>query len=204
MASSPLEPALIQQQKKALRSSMRARRRDLDADLRVHHNAALNQHLLRRLLQMPPCLIAAYLAFDGEPDLAPSFAPLRQAGFRLVLPFIEKQGQTSRLVFRHWQADDALSENSLGFAEPARGEEVPPAEMGVILLPLVAWDSNGARLGMGKGYYDKALEPLRDQRSPLRIGIAFDVQRYSEIPTDPHDVPLHELISDSQRFTFTV
>lgn len=202
MAPFPLEQSLIQQQKKALRIAIRARRRDLDAGLRAQHNAALNEQLLHRLLELPPCLVSAYLAFDGEPDLAPSFGPLRQAGFRLALPFIEKQGDVSRMVFRHWQVDDTLSENSLGFAEPAQGEEVQPGEMGVILMPLVAWDSNGARLGMGAGYYDKALEPIRNQRSPLRIGIAFDVQRSNEIPTDPHDVPLHELISNSQRFTF--
>lgn len=202
MAPSSLEPALIQQQKKVLRSRMRARRRELAADLRAQHNVSLNDTLLRRLLQIPPCTVAAYLAFDGEPDLAASFGPLREAGFQLALPYIEKQGSASRMIFRHWQSDDVLSENSMGFAEPALGEEVQPADMGVILLPLVAWDSSGARLGMGAGYYDKALESLANQSVPLRIGIAFDVQRCSDIPTDPHDVPLHELISDSQRFTF--
>lgn len=204
MSSSSPEPALIQQQKKVLRSSMRARRRELPADLRIQYNVSLNDILLRRLLQLPPCLVAAYLAFDGEPDLAASFGPLREAGFQLALPFIEKQGPASRMIFRHWQSDDVLSKNSMGFAEPALGEELPPSDMGVILMPLVAWDSNGARLGMGAGYYDKALESLANQPVPLRIGIAFDVQRCSEIPTDPHDVPLHELISNSQRFTFRI
>lgn len=204
MAPFPPEPSLIQQQKKVLRSTLRSRRRDLAPELRAPLNAALNEHLQRRLLELPPCLVAAYLAFDGEPDLAPSFGPLRQAGFRLALPFIEQQGTESRMIFRHWQANDALSENSLGFAEPAQGKEVPPKDLGVILLPLVAWDSSGARLGMGSGYYDKALESLRNRPVPLRIGIAFELQRSSEIPTDSHDVPLHELISDSQRFTFSV
>ncbi len=204
MTPSKPEPRLIQQQKKNLRGLMRARRRGLDAELREPYNAALNERLLNRLLELPPCMVAAYLAFDGEPDLAPSFGPLRQAGFRLALPFIEQQDEKSRMVFRYWQQDDALSENGLGFAEPAEGAVVQLTELGVILLPLVAWDSNGARLGMGSGYYDKTLESLRNQPNPLRIGIAFDLQRSSEIPTDPHDVPLHELISNSQRFTFTV
>jgi 5-formyltetrahydrofolate cyclo-ligase len=198
-----IEPGLIQQQKKQLRSAMRAQRRGLAPELRVELNAALNDRLLNRLLELTPCRVAAYLAFDGEPDLAALFGPLRKAGFQFALPFIEKQGPESRMVFRHWQPEDMLSENSLGFAEPATGAEVQAAEMGVILMPLVAWDSNGSRLGMGAGYYDKTLAPLRDLQNPLRIGIAFDVQRSNEIPVDPHDVPLHELISDSQRFTFT-
>jgi 5-formyltetrahydrofolate cyclo-ligase len=197
------EPALIQLQKASLRKAMRQQRRHLDAAQRAEFNTALNRNVLDRLLQLAPCLISAYLAFDGEPDLSESLARLRAAGFQLALPFIEKTGDSSRMVFRLWQPDDALSENPFGFAEPAGGAEVNPAKLGVILMPLVAWDAGGARLGMGAGYYDKVLEPLRDRNPPLRVGIAFDVQKSDGIPTDPHDVPLHELISNSGRFTFT-
>lgn len=196
------ESADIQQRKKRLRSSMRKRRRLLDEDLRQQLNTSLNQQVLERLLTLPPCLVAAYLAFDGEPDLSSSFPALLQAGFGLVLPFIESHGDNSHMVFRHWHPEDSLSRNSLGFAEPHLGENVDVSELGVILLPLVAWDKTGARLGMGAGYYDRALETSRDSLRPLRIGIAFEVQQSEEIPTDPHDVPLHELISDRQRFTF--
>ncbi len=106
------------------------------------------------------------------------------------------------MVFRLWQPNDALSANSLGFSEPSQGEQLEPCELGVILMPLVAWDPSGVRLGMGAGYYDKALAPLRHRAKPLRIGIAFDTQRLDKIPVDRHDIPLHELISESQRFTF--
>ncbi|HET6565416.1 MAG TPA: 5-formyltetrahydrofolate cyclo-ligase [Xanthomonadales bacterium] len=192
----------IQQRKKHLRSSMRKRRRMLDQDLRRQLNTTLNQQVLERLSALPPCLLAAYLAFDGEPDLASSFPALLQAGFGLVLPFIESHGNTSHMVFRHWHPEDSLSRNSLGFAEPHLGKNVDVSDLGVILLPLVAWDRTGARLGMGAGYYDRALEKTRNSAPPLRIGIAFDVQRTDCIPIDPHDVPLHELITDRQRFTF--
>ncbi len=196
------EPELILQQKKALRRSMRDRRRQIESGLREQYNQALNLQLMQRLLSLQPCIVSAYLAFDGEPDLAASFTPLRQAGFQLALPFIQQQDGASRMIFRLWRPDDTLIDNQLGFAEPSEGEVLNPADLGVILLPLVAWDSNGARLGMGAGYYDKALSPLRELALPLRIGIAFDVQRSDEIPTDTHDIPLHELISNSQRFTF--
>jgi len=196
------EPELIQQQKKHLRQAMRQRRRQISSELREQYNSALNHRLLQRLLELPPCIVSAYLAFDGEADLSLSFEPLRQAGFQLALPFIEQQGETSRMIFRLWQVNDALSGNQLGFSEPSEGQELDPAALGVMLLPLVAWSSKGDRLGMGAGYYDKALAPLRHSARPLRIGIAFDVQRSDEIPVDPHDVPLHELISNKQRFTF--
>jgi 5-formyltetrahydrofolate cyclo-ligase len=196
------EPIETHQQKVHLRSVMRKRRKLLDTGQRKQLNASLNQRVIARLASLPPCLVAAYLAFDGEPDLAHSFPELLKAGFGLVLPFIESHGDTSHMVFRHWHPDDSLSRNRMGFSEPHLGENVAVPELGVILMPLVAWDEKGARLGMGAGYYDRALAPYRDLSSPLRIGIAFHIQRSDEIPTDPHDVPLHELISDCQRFTF--
>jgi len=196
------EPEIILQQKKNLRRAMRETRRTIPAGLREKYNAALNQQLMNRLLDLSPCKVSAYLAFDGEPDLSPSFPALREAGFQLALPFIETQADSTRMVFRRWQASDALSANTLGFSEPRQGEELDPSELGVVLMPLVAWDINGTRLGMGAGYYDRALAPLRHQARPLRIGIAFDAQRTDKIPTDRHDIPLHELISESQRFTF--
>ncbi len=196
------EAELILQQKKNLRRTMRERRKAIAAVMRDQCNAALNQHLQNRLLGMPACTVSAYLAFDGEPDLAPSFLALREAGFQLALPFIETRAECTRMIFRLWQATDALSENKLGFAEPSQGVELDPAELGIMLLPLVAWDSSGARLGMGAGYYDRALAPLRHSATPVRIGIAFDAQRLDRIPSDHRDIPLHELISESQRFTF--
>lgn len=185
-----------------LRSSMRKRRRLLDPELREQMNSGLNSKLVERLLLLKPCRVAAYLAFDGEPDLACTFPALLQAGFKLALPFIESHGEASHMVFRHWHPDDGLAANPLGFSEPHLGENVAVSELGVILMPLVGFDEDGARLGMGAGYYDRALAAFREFSSPLRIGIAFDVQRSDEIPTDPHDVPLHELISNSQRYTF--
>lgn len=181
---------------------MRERRRTISSRQREQYNAALNQQLINRLLDLPPCTVSAYLAFDGEPDLAPSLVTLRDAGFQLALPFIESQDDSARMVFRLWQPSDALSANKLGFSEPTGGEKLDPAALGAVLMPLVAWDISGARLGMGAGYYDRALAPFRHSATPLRIGIAFDAQKSDRIPTDHHDIPLHELISESQRFTF--
>jgi len=202
MSHSAPEPDSILQLKLNLRRSMRERRRAIAADRREQCNGALNQLLITRMLELPACTVSAYLAFDGEPDLAPSFMALREAGFQLALPFIEKQGDYTGMVFRLWRLDDTLARNRLGFSEPSQGEELDPAELGVVLMPLVAWDNSGARLGMGAGYYDRALAPLRHSASPLRIGIGFDVQRSERIPIDGHDIPLHELVSESQRFTF--
>lgn len=196
------EKELTLQQKMQLRRTVREKRRAIAPGLREQYNRALNRNLQDRLLGLPPCTVSAYLAFDGEPDLAQSFPILREAGFQLALPSIETQHEIPRMIFRLWQVDDALIENRLGLSEPVRGREFEPEELGVILLPLVAWDNSGGRLGMGAGYYDRALARLRHCAAPVRIGIAFDLQRLDRIPNDPNDVPLHELISESQRFTF--
>lgn len=196
------EPEIILQQKLELRRVMRERRRSIAVTDREKNSAALNRLLIKRLLDLPACTVSAYLAFDGEPDLAPCFIALREKGFQLALPSIEAQGDSTHMVFRHWESDDVLSKNQLGISEPSQGEQLDPSELGAILMPLVAWDNSGARLGMGAGYYDRALAKLRHQARPLRIGIAFDAQRTDEIPTGRHDVPLHELISESGWFTF--
>jgi 5-formyltetrahydrofolate cyclo-ligase len=197
-----VEPALIQKQKTELRRMLRERRRQLDAEKRSLMNKALNLRLQKRFQSIAPCRVAAYLAFDGEPDISPSFLALQQAGFQLALPFIERNSSSKHMIFRRWAPSDELAKNNLGFSEPSGGDEVAPSELGVILMPLVGWDTSGARLGMGAGYYDRTLEDIRAQATPLRIGIAFDVQQSGQIPVDPHDVPLHELITDGQRFTF--
>lgn len=197
-----VEPALIQLQKTELRQVLRDRRRQLDAENRDLMNKALNLQLQDRFQSIAPCLVAAYLAFDGEPDIFPSLLALQKAGFELALPFLEKSTSSKHMIFRRWAPSDDLAENSLGFSEPSGGDEVTVTELGVILMPLVGWDASGARLGMGAGYYDRTLSDLRTQASPLRIGIAFDLQQADQIPIDPHDVPLHEIITDRQRFTF--
>ena len=72
----------------------------------------------------------------------------------------------------------------------------------MLLIPLVAYDQFGNRLGMGAGYYDRHLEPLRDVRTPLRIGIAYSLQELERIKKNDWDIPLHGVINENGWFEF--
>ena len=89
-----------------------------------------------------------------------------------------------------------MTENHFGIPEPENGPAIQPASLDCVLIPLVAWDRNGGRLGMGAGYYDRMLAPLEQKDTPLRIGIAYGLQEVKNVPVSSHDVPLHGLICE--------
>ncbi|MGH8035621.1 MAG: 5-formyltetrahydrofolate cyclo-ligase, partial [Lysobacterales bacterium] len=108
---------------------------------------------------------------------------------------------TRRLEFRSWSPGVQLTQSSFGIDQPGSGDGVPLQELDLLLIPLVAWDERGHRLGMGAGYYDGALAALVDNRRPMRIGVAYAVQKHAGLPTDPWDVLLHQVITEEGRFT---
>jgi 5-formyltetrahydrofolate cyclo-ligase len=120
-----------------------------------------------------------------------------------VLPVIIDAPTAPRLQFRCWHPAMRLDRNFFGIEEPGEGEVALPQDLDLVLLPLVAWDEYGRRLGMGAGYYDRALEPVADRSHPLRVGIAYEVQKVLQLPADPWDVRLHQLITENGRFTCT-
>ena len=71
----------------------------------------------------------------------------------------------------------------------------------MLLIPLVAYDCNGNRLGMGSGYYDRHLESIRDQPAPLRVGIAYSLQKIDPIEENDWDIPLHGVVNEHGWFT---
>lgn len=80
--------------------------------------------------------------------------------------------------------------------EPAEGTPVDPAEMELIIVPAVAYDRRGNRLGRGKGFYDRLLATTK----ATTIGVAYDFQLVDELPVEPHDTPVHIVITESHRF----
>ena len=138
------------------------------------------------------------MAFDGEPDLGPLLEQWRAQGVCVALPVIDRQ---SGLSFREWRADAAVQKNWYGIDESPEGVELAIGDLDVMLVPLVAWDDHGNRLGMGAGYYDRALEPHRASMQPLRVGVAFAAQRAEQLPADEFDVPLHAVVTERGWFT---
>ena len=131
-------------------------------------------------------VVAAYLARDGEVDLAPLINTLWQQGTAVALPVLADGG----MFFAAYDIDERLHGNRYGIPEPAQPRPVDPT---VVLAPLVAFDDRGQRLGMGGGYYDRY---FRASPTVRRIGIAHECQRVAALPAEPGDMPLDAVATE--------
>jgi len=183
--------------KTALRRQLRQARQSLGGYLRDRHQQRIQRYLTALPQIRDARRIAAYIPFDGEPDLLPF---MRRHENKIWLPMIRPD---LHLDFR---PTFALSEqsplppqakrNRFGILESQRTPTLRSAQMGVILMPLVGFDRRGNRLGMGAGFYDRSLVGLRRPK-PCLIGIAFDCQEVEHLPVDPWDVPLDYIVTNS-------
>ncbi len=189
--------------KSRLRTEVRQRRQAIDLTARRSLDQAINQTVLELVEKSGSVSVSAFLPFDGEPDVRPALEILSQRGVQIVLPVIIDAPTAPRLQFRSWHPAARLGRNFFGIEEPDEGEVVLPQDLDLVLLPLVAWDECGHRLGMGAGYYDRALAAVADRSCPLRVGIAYEVQKVPQLPADPWDVRLHQVITENGRFTCT-
>jgi 5-formyltetrahydrofolate cyclo-ligase len=180
------------QRKAALRAEQRRRRQAMAA-----HGTAAAEAVADRLVEgfaLPPgAIVAAYWPLDDELDPRPSMSRLAALGHPLALPRVQGRGRP--LAFHTWRRDDPLLAGPFKVMEPDSG--APPARPRVLLVPLLAFDRKGRRLGYGAGYYDLVLRDLRALApSPLAIGVAFAGQEVDEVPTGPRDQPLDAVVTE--------
>lgn len=179
-----------------LRRHMRRQRRALDAHARREAALRASRTLLRTPFLRSASHIGCYFANDGEIDLAPFMQRACEMGKFVYVPVIDDAGM---LRFTRYRPGDALCANRFGIPEPRERTLIPPRLLDVILAPLVAFDDDGNRLGMGGGYYDRSFSFLRHRRHWLRprlIGAAYEFQRVARLPAQPWDVPLHGVVTE--------
>jgi 5-formyltetrahydrofolate cyclo-ligase len=184
-----------------LRRQMRARRRALSAPERRHRDRILCRRMARSAWFRNSRRIAFYLANDGEPDLSPLLHRAWAMGKRCYLPLLCNLGSL-HMWFAPYGPGAPLRPNRYGIDEPA----VPPARrtrargLDLVLAPLVAFDRNGNRLGMGGGFYDRSLAHLKLRhhwQRPLLVGVAYAFQQVEELIHQPWDVALQGVATDS-------
>ncbi len=186
--------------RREMRQEMRQRRRALPAASRAAAAASLARVISRHRILRHAARIAVYFAYGGEIDLAPTIALARQRGSRLCLPVISSIAKGS-MHFVPFETDTSLRGNRFGIHEPQlhRARVIPAHRLDVVLLPLVAVDSRGWRLGSGAGFYDRHLSHLRTDRRwrrPRLIGVAYEFQRVPIIEPQPWDVPLDAVVTE--------
>ena len=161
-------------------------------------SAAIVGHLRRHFAGHPPSSLGFCLPVRGECDLMPLIHELAAAGWSLCVPVIATTGQA--MVFRHWTASAPLIADPHGIPVPATFTVAPPAWL---LVPVVAIDAAGFRLGYGGGYFDRTLAAgatvgLR----PITLGVGFAAARVADIRPQPHDVPLDAWACETGIATF--
>ena len=141
--------------------------------------------------------LALYISVDGEIDPRPLVDLARSAGKDCFLPVINRDTQET-LSFAPFDAKTELIENQWGIAEPPLPEEdMSSTDFDVVFVPLVGFDANCFRLGMGKGFYDRTFSfKIFNRRSqPLLVGLAHDCQLTEPFPTESWDVRLDAVIT---------
>lgn len=181
--------------KTALRRAMEKRRAAAQAK-NPGAALALRDNFLKSLRLPPGCIIAAYNARGSEIDPAPLADALRAKRHPIALPVIMGRGEP--LAFRLHNPGDPLVTNAFGIGEP--GPASPFIEPDVVLVPLLAFDARGHRLGTGAGYYDRTLPDLRRQKPVLAVGLAFADQQGPEIPVESHDIRLDRIVTELEVF----
>lgn len=175
------------------------------AGLPVAEREACARAVAERLLALPGleparargAWLSGYVAFRGELDPAGAMEAARAAGFGLALPRIETV-QPPRLVFHATEGPQDLCAGPHGLSEPrASCRPVPVEDLDVMLVPGLAFDAAGRRLGHGGGYYDDAGRRLRAGRPDgLMIGLCYDFQVVDACPADERDVAVDLVVTE--------
>jgi 5-formyltetrahydrofolate cyclo-ligase len=182
MAAPHISPDLIDI-KRAARQRALAVRAGYDPAL----GHRLGEHLLRQCPPPPQAIVAGFLPMAGEIDVLPLLQTLFERGNPIALPVTPKRGNP--LTFRLWQPGDPLIPEPFGTQRPTGDPAVP----GYLLVPLLAFDRRGYRLGYGGGFYDRTLAGLPNATA---IGCAFAAQELDEVPTGPYDFPLTAIATE--------
>ncbi len=140
--------------------------------------------------------LAGYMAIRTEIDPLPVMEEASAHG-PVGVPVIVGRGQPLR--FSRWQPGCAMVDGAFGARIPAEEHLIEPE---ILIVPLVAFDLSGGRLGYGGGFYDRTLQGLRARRPTLAIGFAFDAQQADALPLEPTDQPLDMLVTESRVLSF--
>lgn len=176
--------------KAGMRAEARSRRRAVSDGQRTEAAQALLRHDLGFL--DVPGILGVYYPVRSEIDGLPLAHHLSGRGWTLALPVINAGGP---LTFHLWEPGAPLVAGPFGIPQPIDAPAVTPT---VILVPLLAFDAQGHRLGYGGGHYDRTLAALRTCGPLLAIGLAYDGQEVAAIPAGAHDQRLDLVLTPSR------
>ena len=184
--------------KRTLRSAMLAWRGALSEDERRAAADGLLATFRRETPFATPAVVSGFWPIKDEIDIRPLLVELFNQGCQLALPVV--QGRGKPLLFRAWRPGDPLEAGVFGTLQPsARRATVEPD---ALLVPPLACDEQGWRLGYGGGFYDRTLVGLRARRKVTAVGVGFNAQLIDDVPRGPDDQRLDWLLTDKRACAF--
>ena len=165
---------------------------------KAHEHQAQSAPLLLASLAFPAkaklgfnC-VSAFHPYRSEIDTRPLLGRLAGEGWTTCLPVVV--ATDSPLLFRRWLPGEPFGKDAMGIAIPA--PDAPQVEPDVLIVPLLAFDREGYRLGYGGGYYDRTLAALRAKKLIIAIGVAYATQEVKSVPHDTHDQKLDFVMTE--------
>ena len=188
-----------------LRTQIRKKRHSITSEEQQQAAFQLAQKLTQHSLVTKSKNIAIFLSNDGEIGTLPFINWCWLNNKAIYLPVVHPFTQ-GHLLFLEYLQKSEMTINQYGIYEPTLNVQniISPHQLDIIFTPLVAFDSNGNRLGMGGGYYDRLLAPwFKNKMGGKPIGLAHDCQQVQNIPHETWDIPLPEIITPSKHFYIT-
>jgi len=189
----PVELIDISEQKKTIRRDAVARRDALPAAER----AAAAETIARRMFPLaiaPGVIVSGFSPLKSEINPVPLLRRLSDGGAGLALPVVAGKGKP--LIMRAWAFGEPLDSGVWGIREPK--PEAPEVAPDILLVPLLAFDRSGNRVGYGAGYYDMTIAKLRALKSVTAVGIAFAAQEIASVPVTPRDARLDLVLTERE------
>lgn len=185
-------------QRKKIRKQMKLKRQQLTkAEQTIFSNQILCTLLQHQHIFVSK-YIAIFLSFKGEINTYPLIKYLWVHNKKIFLPILNTITQYN-MLFLHYCPDTKLIKNYFNISEPVFNlrDIIPIRQLDILFVPLVAFDKEGQRLGMGGGFYDRILVNWQKKHF-YPIGLAYDFQLVNKIPSNPWDIPLPEIITPSK------
>ena len=158
---------------------------------------ALADHGLPERVGLNSGIVSGFIPYKSEISTIPLLNALRRNGWRTALPVVIAQDQP--LVFRSWAPGEPLVPGVWDIPTPPEtAAEVLPD---VLLVPMLAFDRDGHRLGYGGGFYDRTLEKLRRLKKVIAIGVAYQAQMVDRVPRGEYDAPLDFVMTEQETYS---
>jgi len=184
----------LQDEKRMARKAATAQR--ISASLEAGAEAAdrVAENLLAAVPLRNAAAVSGFLPIGSEIDTRPLLNRFLEKGLDICLPVV--LGKDRPLVFRRWRDGDPMVEEAYGTRAPA--PEAPEVEPDLLLVPMLAFDRAGYRLGYGGGFYDRTLAGLRTVKPVQAVGVAFAGQEMAYVPHDDLDQPLDWIVTERE------